>query len=576
MTSSQPVEGGELVARTLRQAGVSTVFALHGGHLESFYRGCLANDLELVDFRHEASAGHAAEAYARVTGEVGVCAITAGPGFANALPAILNAQVDGTPTVFLIGAPPLRERETNELQGGFDQLAIARPAAKWVVSITNVERIPALLAAAIRRARTGRRGPVVVELPIDILHASAPTDRVKAPTGLAVQPRPAPSVEEIGQVRDLLLAAQRPVVVVGAHARFSDLDGAVVRFAERAEIPVFASKRGLGIVPAGHPSDGHDASNLAALAKHGVDRPDLVILAGTREGLFLGGAGDGVIPEGVRLVQVFGDADELGRLRDIDVPVVAEVGSFFDALTRELEDDELPSWQPWRDAATAVQHKKVDDYPDVESADGLHPFHVAAEVAEMAGNGAVFAVDGGEAGQWAVQHTRTDGPGRVITTGYFGGLGVGPGYAIGAQIAAPERRVVLFSGDGSFGFHLQELDIMVHRNLPIVTVVLNNNIWGMSLHGQQIMYGQDYSAISRLDGRDYAAIARAFGAHAERVEKHADLGPALERAFDAGRPAVVEVMTDPAVVSPGLVQMLGDVASDTPQIVVPYYENIPL
>lgn len=576
MTSSQPIEGGELVARTLRQAGVSTVFALHGGHLESFYRGCLANDLELVDFRHEASAGHAAEAYARVTGEVGVCAITAGPGFANALPAILNAQVDGSPTVFLIGAPPLRERETNELQGGFDQLAIARPAAKWVVSITNVERIPALLAAAIRRARTGRRGPVVVELPIDVLHASAAPDRVKPPTGLAIQPRPAPSPDEVQLVRNLLLSAQRPAVVVGAHARFSDPGGAVVAFAERAQIPVFASKRGLGIVPAEHPSDGHDASNLASLAKHGVGRPDLLILAGTREGLFLGGAGNGVIPEDARLVQVFGDADELGRLRDIDVPVVAEVGTFFEALVAAVADDDLPDWRPWRDAASAVQHRKADDYPEVESPDGLHPFHVAAELADVAGTGAVFTVDGGEAGQWAVQHARTDGPGRVITTGYFGGLGVGPGYAIGAQVAAPERRVVLVSGDGSFGFHLQELDIMVNRGLPIVTVVLNNNIWGMSLHGQQIMYGQDYNVISRLEGRDYAAIARSFGAHAERVEKYADLRPALERAFGAGRSAVVEVMTDPAVVSPGLVQMLGDVDSDVPQIVVPYYENIPL
>lgn len=576
MTEQRYVDGGELVTRTLRAAGVTKVFTLHGGHLEAFYRGCGRHGLQLVDFRHEASAGHAAEAYARVTGELGVCAVTAGPGFANALPAILNAHVDASPTLFLIGAPPLRERETNELQGGFDQLAIARPAARWTVSITNVERIPDLLAEAIRRARTGRRGPVVVELPIDVLHGLALESRVKEPTGLGVRPSPSASTREIAEVRARLLAAKNPAIIVGGHARFSGAAAPLAQFVAKATIPVFASKRGLGLLPAGHSCDGHDASNLAALAAHGIDRPDLVILAGTRLGLFLGGGGDSVLPKDAQLVQVYSDADELGRIRDVDVPIVAELSTFFTDLAEALRDDELPDWSEWTAAAVGVQHRRDAAFPEPENERGIHPYHAAAEIAAVAGTGAVFAVDGGEAGQWAVQHARTDGPGRVITTGYFGGLGVGPGYAIGAQIAAPGRRVVLVTGDGSFGFHLQELDIMVHRKLPIVTVVLNNEIWGMSLHGQQIMYGPDYSAISKLGGRDYAEIARSFGAHAERVTKFTDLRPALQRAFDADIPAVVEVLTDPEVMSPGLVQMLGDVQSDIPQIVVPYYENIPL
>lgn len=478
--------------------------------------------------------------------------------------------------LFLIGAPPLRERETNELQGGFDQLGIAKPAAKFAVSITNVERIPALLAQAVRLALTGRRGPVVVEVPIDVLHMSAPESRVKAATGLAVRPRPAPSHAEIADLRGRLLGARRPAIVVGGDARFAECAAALTRFAESSGIPVFASKRGLGLLPAGHPLDAHDASNLASLAQHGIARPDLLVLAGTRLGLFLGGGGESVLPRQAQLVQVYSDAGEIGRLREIDLPIVADVGSFFESLSEATADDEWPDWSHWATEVVDVQHRRAQAYPLAESAGGIHPFHAAAEVAAVAGTEAVYAVDGGEAGQWAVQQARTSGPGRVITTGYFGGLGVGPGYAIGAQVAAPDRRVVLVTGDGSFGFHLQELDTMVHHGYPIVTVVLNNGIWGMSLHGQQIMYGPQYSAIAHLGGRDYAQIARSFGCHAERVTAFADLRPALERAFASGRPACVEIMTDPEVVSPGLVQMLGETGGPTPQIVVPYYENIPL
>ncbi len=569
------VDGGELVARTLAQAGVREVFALHGGHLEAFYRGCLGHGIRLTDFRHEASAGHAAEGYARVTGELGVCAITAGPGFANAAPAILNAYVDATPTLFLIGAPPLRERETNELQGGFDQLAIAKPMAKWAVTITNVERIPDILAAAVRKALTGRRGPVVVELPIDVLHMLTVESRVKEPTGLMVRPRPAPSTPELTSLTQMLLRAERPVVIVGGDARFTCESADLVAFADRTGIPVVASKRGLGLLPTGHPCDGHDAANLGGLAARGLDRPDLVILAGTRTGLFLGGSGRNVIPEDAQLVQIYSDAAEIGRIHEVDLAIAADVGTTLVNLLSSTEEVQWPDWSEWRELITGLPLGRAAAFPEVQSVKGIHPFHAMAEVAAAVGTSATWAIDGGEAGQWAVGHARTDGPGRVITTGYFGGLGVAPGYAIGAQVAEPNRRVVLVSGDGSIGFHVQEFDTMVHQNLPILTIVLNNEIWGMSIHGQQIMYGADYHAISTLPGRNYATIAAGFGCHAERVVEFDQIRGAVERALASGRPACVEIMTDPDVVSPGLVAMLGDTGDATDEIVVPYYENIP-
>ncbi|HPU16572.1 MAG TPA: thiamine pyrophosphate-binding protein, partial [Polymorphobacter sp.] len=205
--------GGDLLAQTLHAAGVRKIFALHGGHHEALFKGCTDQGIDLIDFRHEAAAGHAADAYARTTGKLGVCIITAGPGFTNAISAIANAQLDASPVLFLIGAPPLREVETNPLQGGIDQIAMARPAAKWALSIPATERIRDLTAMAIRKAMTGRKGPVVVEIPIDILHMSVAESRATPSAGLAVHPHPAPAPAEVAALVELLRGAQRPVIV---------------------------------------------------------------------------------------------------------------------------------------------------------------------------------------------------------------------------------------------------------------------------------------------------------------------------------------------------------------------------
>jgi acetolactate synthase-1/2/3 large subunit len=184
-------------------------------------------------------------------------------------------------------------------------------------------------------------------------------------------------------------------------------------------------------------------------------------------------------------------------------------------------------------------------------------------------------LDGGESSSWGGAAIRVDGPGRVQSHGYLGCLGIGPGMSIGCQIAHPDRRVVQITGDGTMGFHIQELDTMVRHHLPIVTVILNNEVWGMSIHGQQIMYGKNYNVITKLGETRYADIAAAFGCHGERVTRLADVGPAMKRALDSGRPAVVEIMTDADAVHPITLSMLGKTADNSNDVMIPYYENIP-
>jgi acetolactate synthase-1/2/3 large subunit len=568
--------GGDLVARTLRAAGVSKVFALHGGHHEALFKGCLDQGIDLIDFRHEAAAGHAADAYARTTGKLGVCVITAGPGFTNAISAISNAWLDGSPVLFIIGAPPLREIETNPMQGGIDQIAMARPTAKWALSVPSTERIADLTAMAIRKAMTGRKGPVVLELPIDVLHMSVPADRATPPAGVNVAPRPSPSRAETARLVELLCAAKRPAFIAGLDAVSADTAEALVRLADLVKAPVFAKAQARGLLPHAPPANGGAAGNLGALRAMGGEAPDLVVLVGARMGLLLGGRSGAVVPHAARLAQIHSDAGEIGRIRDVDLAIAANSAETVNSLVEALESAAVPDFTAWRDQAVAIKGAMALAFPERETAQGIHPFHAASAVVEVAGPEAVYVFDGGESASWASAAVKVSGPGRVQTHGYLGCLGIGPGMSIGAQIAHPDRRVVQVTGDGSMGFHIQELDTMVRHGLPVVTVVMNNLVWGMSIHGQQLMYGQNYSVISKLGQANYADIAAAFGCHSERVTSYDEIAPAMRRALASGRPAVVEIMTDPDVVHPVTVSMLGQIPEGSQDVMIPYYENVPV
>lgn len=562
--------GGDLLAETLKNAGVEHVFALHGGHLEAFYKGCLDHGIALTDFRHEAAAGHAADGYARVTGKLGVCCVTAGPGFGNAIPAILNAFLDNIPVLFIIGATPIREVETNALQGGFDQIALARPAAKWATRVMQTERMADLTAMAIRTAMTGRKGPVVLEVPIDILHIDIDPDDAYPVGGAARPAHIVPPADLVAEALKLLAGASRPAIITGQDCNVPEAGPLLTRLAEIARVPVFAEKQGFGLIASGHELDGHEVANLARLDAD--ERPDVVLLAGARTGLFTGGRGNRILPSGARLIQISSDPAEIGRLHEVAVPLagdgLATLQALIDAASR-LTWTDRPAWI---ERATALKRELAKQYPEPENERGIHPFHAAGAVIEAAGPDAIFAFDGGEAGAWCFQQLNSAHAASSMGTGYLGCLGVSPGFAIGARIAFPDRRVLMVSGDGAFGFHMQEMDTMVRHNLPIVMVILNNRVWGMSLHGQQIMYGDNYSAISRIGDTPYARIAEAFGCHAEQVTRYADLQPAMERAFATGRPALVEVMIED-VMHPITEAMLGQ-ADDQSMITIPYYENI--
>ncbi len=576
MPRSRTVDGGELVARTLKEFGVEVAFGLHGGHLDSLLVGLRRNGLRLIDTRHEAVAVNAADGYARVTGRLGVAFATAASGYSNAIAGLATAYADRSPVLLLTSSPPLRDAEQNALQGSVDQIAMAAAVSKWAHRVTIVEEIPSLLSFAIRKALAGPPGPVVLDLPIDVLFRPADEARIDRGGGTRIAAPPAPAPDAVREALALLRAAERPAIIVGGGVRGAHASELLVAFAERSGIPVFNQITGFGAMPADHPLNGFAAGNLGVLQVIHGKGPDVVLLLGARRGMFLGGRSSVVIPESAKVIQVDVDGAEIGRFRPFEVGITADSAQTLRAFLDADGSARWPDRRAWAEAAVLVHRRERPWASDPTVVGGrLHPYHALRETLRALEPGATLIVDGGEMGSWVDESAHEARPRRIVGFGgYLGFLGIGQGLAIGAQVAEPDSRVVLLMGDGAFGLQPQELDTMVRHRLPIVTVVVNNACWGMSIHGQQVVYGAEAGIASQLADTDYDAVARGLGAAGERVSRLEDVGPAIRRAIDCGKPACVNLTVSGEVTHPITPTMVG-YTDDPETIVIPYYDNVP-
>jgi acetolactate synthase-1/2/3 large subunit len=580
MNDDRLTDGGELCARSLALAGVRDVFVLHGGHLDPIFQACIDEGIRLVDMRHEAAAGHAADAYARQTGRLAVCMATAGPGFTNAITALAQATLDRTPLVMIIGAPPLRDVERWPLQGGIDQIAMARPVTKWAMQATRTELIPFLLAQAFREAVSGAPGPVLLEIPIDVLYSRVAAAEIAYPAFSAEPPRPAPAPDCLARVLAALRSARRPAILCGGGMLYARAAADLRAFSERAGIPVYANNKARGVLPSDHPLCAGAHTNMAVAQASGLGAPDVVLVLGARFGMFTepGLLGPGHVPPlDARILQVDVSSVELGRVRPVETGVVADCGEFLRALDRAAGDAPWPDWSAWSGAVHALQGWHRSGYDEAANASGrIHPYRAVAAVLQALGDDTIVCADGGEASAWAEMLSRPATPGSLMSHGYLGCLGIGLPFAIGAQVANPGRRVAVITGDGSLGFHLQEFDTMVRHDLPIVTVVLNNKAWGMCVHGQQAMYGANRLVATQLGDARYDRTAAGLGCHGEYVDSEQDIAAAIARALASGRPACVEILTDIDASPLGGARKPADAAAprESGEIALPYYERI--
>ncbi|HLB22900.1 MAG TPA: thiamine pyrophosphate-binding protein [Dehalococcoidia bacterium] len=571
---AQAVDGGEIVVRTLLDHGVSTVFTLHGGHLDAIFQSALDRGLRLVDTRHEQAAGHAADGWARTTGQVGVAIVTAGPGVTDVVTAVANAYLDCVPVLVIGGRSPLADDERLPLQGGFSQVDLLRPVTKWSATVTRIDRLADYLCQALRIAACGRPGPVFLEIPADVLFARLDTARVSSVTPHPIDPA-APSPHAVSRMLEALAAAQRPLIMAGGGVWFARATDPLRAFVETAGIPVVANGKGRAALPEDHRLSAGGFMTLATLPPD--QGPDVVLLLGARLGLFTGSPARPFIPPTATVFQVDIEPEEIGRNRQIDLGLGADCGHVLRALLNSAAFHTWPDRSAWIAALQAARNTMGAVLGASYTADHrpVHPHRLARDLAAYLDRETdVLVADGGETAFWAESCSTIRRPGHWLSHGYLGCLGTGIPFAMAAQIAHPESRVVCVTGDGSVGLNFAEFDTLARHGLPVVVVVNNDQQWGMSKHGQELMYGKGRTVVSELGVVRYDRAAEGFGCYGELVEDPAEIVPALDRAFASHRPACVNVLTDPDVVAPITVAMVGAAAaskSGDGRVVMPYY-----
>jgi acetolactate synthase I/II/III large subunit len=545
------ISGGELLVRTLMCANVKHIFGLHGAHLETIFQSCLDHDIPITDTRHEVAAGHAAEGYARATRSLGVAMATAGPGFTNIITSIANAYLDRTPVLYISGSSGLNQAETNTLQSGIDQVAVATPITKWAHRITVAQDIPRLVAQAVRLATSNPTGPVLLDMPMDVLVTQVDENSVAIPEKVLVDSRALPESREVEDALKLLASANRPVIMAGVGAYFSDAGAELRVFAEATGTPVFSDFQAHGLLPSNHPLYGGTFHKMADLSAPD-QRPDVVLAVGVRFGLFTLGMSDLAVPLAAKIIHIEVDPKEIGRLRQVAVPIVADPRETLRAMNASAKSQKWPDRTRWQQT---IRNAKVERckrmQKDLErTGPPMHPLQAVSAIADNIAEDTIIVGDGAEAYHWMNEVIRQNHPGSYITHGFLGAVGFGLGLALGAQVAHPRRPVLCLVGDGAIGFTIAEFDTMVRRKLPIVAVVMNNHSWAASQHFQEIVSGKNRLSATELRDANYHEVAAAFGAYGQRVTDVKDLGPAIKAAFASGKPACINVSIDVAPIPP--------------------------
>jgi len=526
------LHGGRLVARRLAAHGVSKLFTLSGGHLFSIYDGCREEGIDIVDVRHESAAAFAAEGWAKVTREPGVCALTAGPGVTNGMSALGSALQNHSPMLALGGRAPAMRWGQGSLQE-IDHIPFVRPLTRFAATAGSTAEIPGLVDEAWAAALRPHSGPAFVDFPLDHVFMEAEEQPAGNPP---VRSAPAP---DLGRALALLAQAERPVVMAGTDLYWGHGEGALRELVEARRIPVFLNGLARGCIPADHELF---FSRSRGVALKGAD---VALVVGAPMDFRLGfGASFG---EDTEIVAI----DVAEPERDHPRPPAVELYGDLTEILGGLAGGGGGDTSAWLEEIGRVEAEKREAEREQreDPRAPLHPLRLYAELGQVIDRDAIVIGDGGDFVSYAGRVIDSYAPGCWLDPGPFGCLGAGPGYALAAKLARPDRQVVLLLGDGAFGFSGMEFDTLARHGVDVVGVMGNNGIWALEKHPMEFLYGYSVAADLRPETR-YDLMVEALGGHGALVRSPDELRPALERAFSAGTPALVNVLTDPAVAYP--------------------------
>ena len=545
MTSSGKVTGSYLIGRALKLEGVHNIFTLAGDHILPVLDTMEDMDFKFVDTRHEQAAVHMADAWGRITGQLGVSMYTT-PGFANAIPGLAHALHSESPVISISGSAELAQLGRGAMQE-IEQVPMAAPVTKGSWMVHDARRIPDYIARAVRTAFSDRRGPVHLTIPVDVQDQEVPEEDVTfyQPEEYRTQGLARATPELVTQAIQLLRQAQRPLVIASGPTAYTDSEEVLRRFIETTNLPLMTEDHARGLVSDEHP-------NCFGFFERGLNRAarllseaDVVLLMGKKQDYTISYTRPPAIAADAHIIQIDPSFAEIGRNRGVSVGIVGDIQSVVEQLAQEATKH---TWQrlPWLDRLQAERDAQAEWLETLAVPETpMHATYVHKAIEPFLGPDDFQVFDGGDFCHFGrAMHSARHGR-RWLYIPTLGMLGSSLPTAITAKLAHPESRVVNFTGDGAFGFQAMEFDTAVRHNLPVVVVLGNDAAWGIDRQIQLGLYGRAV-ATDLLQTR-YDRVAEGLGGHGEFVERPEELVPALERAFAAGRPALVNIAVQRAI-----------------------------
>jgi len=527
------IRGEQIIARCLGNEKVDTIFFMMGGPTSGTAGACLDLGMKGIYVRHEQAAAMMAHAYARVTGKPGVCITPSGPGTANALTGLANAWADATPIIAIGGSAPMRATTLDAFQE-MDQVAIMKPVVKAAYRVDMASRIPEYISVAFREALDAKKGPVYLDLPGDILNHKVDEEKLMFPANYRVDSRPAGDPVQVERAIELLAGAERPIVVTGSGVLWSGASAELRDFIDSTGLPFYTTPQGRGVIPEDHQRSFPGARSMA------FREADVVLVVGARANSMLSFLRAPRFSPDARFISVNLDGREIGHNRGVEVGIIGDAKLVLRQLTEEADGRfEAHRESAWVSQLSAKHRSNQERSAPLLHSDAvpIHPLRLCREVRDLISRDTILIVDGHEILNFARQSIPIYQAGCSLNAGPHGCMGVGVPFGIGAKVARPEAPVVVLSGDGAFGWNGMEMDTAIRHQLPIVVVMSNNAGFTSRKTGGTV--GRE------LGWQRYDKMVEALGGYGEFVEKPDGIRGAIERAFKSGKPALVNVCTDP-------------------------------
>ncbi len=538
--------GAQILLESLKQEGVKHIFGFPGGAVIDIYDQIPKYPLQHFLVRHEQGAVHAADGYARSTGKVGVCLVTSGPGATNTVTGIATAYMDSIPLVIFTGQVPTPLIGNDAFQE-VDIVGISRPCTKHNYLVKDIKKLARTIKEAFYIASTGRPGPVLVDLPKDVMQMKT---EFKYPESISIRsynPNYVPNRKQVKKAVRMISKAERPLIYAGGGVITSQAGEVLTRLARRYSIPVTATLMGLGSFP------GNDPLWLGMLGMHGtypanmaVNNSDVLISVGARFDDRVTGKVNTFAPR-AKIIHVDIDPTSIRKNVSVHVPIVSDCLNALQAIEEEMEDVGDLDWAnkhgSWIKTTTDWSREHPLRYEKSEKY--IKPQYVMEKIYEITKGDAIISTEVGQNQMWAAQFYRYHSPRTLLTSGGLGTMGYGFPAAIGAQVAHPEKLVIDIAGDGSIQMNIQEMATAMSYKLPVKIVILNNGYLGMVRQWQELFYDKNYCSTCLHLNPDFVKLARAFGAEGYLVEKTEDVVPVLTKAFSSPLPCIIDVRVEP-------------------------------